>query len=438
MNYTMRALFILFMVFAFWGQISTALALEAEKNDLEKRLKGGCSLAELITYALQNNPGIRAARETWKGTVERYRVETGMPDPEIGFTSYPKPLMANYEVMISQTFPFPGKLSKAGEVAKAEVETSRLEYEKTLRDLIVSIRESYHELFYIKNAQKVVALNRDLLEHLRHVGETAYAQNRATFFDVVKAQSQLAQLQYDFILLEELEKTEKAQLNARLNRAPDAEIKITEEEILPPLNYKLEEIYGLAQKYQEEIRLAEVQINKARAKVGLTKYENLPMFRVGLSYARGNPEMVPKEFRDAVGIQFGLSIPLWANKNSGRVEEARAEERRALAMKMSQLNETKAMISNIYFKLRNSERLIKLYRDQLLPQAAQAIEIAETWFREKRGSFTDFLETQSVFYNFQLALARAKADYGRYLAQLERLVGRNLTADRKGLEGEAK
>jgi len=55
------------------------------------------------------------------------------------------------------------------------------------------------------------------------------------------------------------------------------------------------------------------------------------------------------------------------------------------------------------------------------------MEIAETWFREKQGSFTDFIETQSVFYNFQLALARAKADYGRYLAQLERLVGRSLT-----------
>jgi len=415
------------VTFAFLFLTGSAFSREMATGDLEKKLKEGCTLADLISYAFKTNPSVKAARESWKGVMERYRVETGLPDPEIGFTAYPKPLMATYEVMISQMIPFPGKLSQAGEVVKAEIEMARLEYEKTLRDLVVGIRESYHELFYIKNAQRVVGLHQDLLEHLRKVGETAYAQERATFFDVVKAQSQLAQLQYDALLLAELAQTEKAQLNALLNRAPGAEIKIEDGETLLPLLYNLEEIYELARNYQEEIRLAEAQINKARAKVGLAKYEYLPMFRLGFSYARGNPDMVPEEFRDAVGVQFGLSLPIWLNKNWGRVEEARAEERKAQALKMSQLNETRAMIRNVYFRLKNSERLISLYQNQLLPQATQAMEIAETWFREKQGSFTDFIETQSVFYNFQLALARAKADYGRYLAQLERLVGRSLT-----------
>ena len=110
--------------------------------------------------------------------------------------------------------PFPGKLSKAGEVVEVEAQMAVLELDKALRDVIVGIRESYHELLYIRDAKRVVALTRDLLEHLREVGETAYAQNRATFFDVAKAQSQLAQLQYDGVFLEDLEQTEKAQLNA--------------------------------------------------------------------------------------------------------------------------------------------------------------------------------------------------------------------------------
>ena len=55
------------------------------------------------------------------------------------------------------------------------------------------------------------------------------------------------------------------------------------------------------------------------------------------------------------------------------------------------------------------------------------MEISETWFREKQGSFSDFVETEAVYYNFQLSLARAKADYGKYLAQTERLCGLSLT-----------
>ncbi|MBM4333374.1 MAG: TolC family protein [Deltaproteobacteria bacterium] len=413
-----------------WSFTPSAPAAEpAGLGELEKKLAEGASVADLVNYAYKTNAMIQAARQSWKGVIERYRVETAYPDPELGFSAYPKPLMATYEVMISQMIPFPGKLSQMGEVVKAEIEMARLELDRALRDTIVGIRESYHELFYIMEAKKVVALNRNLLEHLRKVGETAYAQDRVTFFDMVKAQSQLAQLQYDAVLLEELEQTEKAQLNSLLNRPPRSDLKLSEGEPLPPLVYNLEEIYDLARKNREEIRLAEVEINKARAKMGVARYEYLPDFRLGASYAQGNPDMVPEAFRESVGVQFGITIPLWFNKNRGRLEAARAEEQKAVSMKTAQINEANAMIRNSYFRLKNSDRLIRLYRDQLLPQAAKAMEIAETWFREKQGSFTDFIETQSAYYNFQLSLTRAKADYGRNLAQLEKLAGVSLTTN---------
>ena len=59
------------------------------------------------------------------------------------------------------------------------------------------------------------------------------------------------------------------------------------------------------------------------------------------------------------------------------------------------------------------------------------MEIAETWFRQGESSFSDFIETQAVWYNFQLADARARADYGKYLARLEGLVGQNLTRKKR-------
>jgi outer membrane protein TolC len=249
--------------------------------------------------------------------------------------------------------------------------------------------------------------------------------------DVLKGPSQLAQLQYDALLLEELEQTEKAQMNSLLNRPPDAPLKLLDGEPLPRLAYKLEEIYQLAVQYQEEIRIAESQINKARARAGLAKYEYLPEFRLGLFYAGiGKPDMAvqPQDAgRDAVGVQFGISIPLWFGKNASRVDEARAEAQKALSQRTAQVNNSHAQIRNLYFRLKNAERLIALYRDELLPQASQSMEIAETWFREKQGSFSDFLETEATYYNFQLALARARADYGKYLALTERICGRSLT-----------
>lgn len=55
------------------------------------------------------------------------------------------------------------------------------------------------------------------------------------------------------------------------------------------------------------------------------------------------------------------------------------------------------------------------------------METAEIWNREDQGSLADFVETEAVWYNFQLALARSRADYGKYMAKLEGIVGIGLT-----------
>jgi len=413
---------------------------------LEARLRSGPSVADLVTYAYQANPKIAAARQKWKAVVERYRVSTAYPDPQVMVTYFPEPIETrlgpqDWNAVLGQVIPFPGKLSKAGEVVEADARIARLELDKTVRDVIVALRESVHELLYIRRAKQVVAANRKLLDHMRKVAETAHAGDRATFVDVAKAQSQRAQLEYDALLLEELEATERARLNALLNRAPDAELGPLPEIPFQPLAYSLDEIHELAAKRQEEIRIAEARVAKARAKLDLARYENRPDFKVGLFYAGvGEPDVAnePDDAgRDALGVQFGMTIPLWLGKNAGRTAAARAEIERARALKVARINDTDAAIRSVYFRLKNAERLVTLYRDELLPQAAQSLDVAETWFQEGEGSFSDFVETQSVYYNFQLSLARAEADYGKFLARLERLTATSLTR-REGSAEEGK
>ena len=109
------------------------------------------------------------------------------------------------------------------------------------------------------------------------------------------------------------------------------------------------------------------------------------------------------------------------------MDTAQAEVDKMRALNKVQVNETRSAIRDIYFRLQNSDRLITLYRDDLIPQANRAMQTAETWFKTGQGSFSDYVETAGAWYNFHLALARAKADYGKFLARLESLVGMSLT-----------
>ncbi len=97
--------------------------------------------------------------------------------------------------------------------------------------------------------------------------------------------------------------------------------------------------------------------------------------------------------------------------------------------KVVRVNAVRTQIRTLFFKARNAQRIATLYETEPGPQAARSMEIAEVWYREGESSFTDFIETQSVWYNFQLALARAKADYGINLARLERMAGTHLTGE---------
>jgi cobalt-zinc-cadmium efflux system outer membrane protein len=425
----------------------TGMAPFSFADDLDTRLTQTVSVADLIAYAKLKNPSIREVREEWRGVIEEYRFMTGYPDPELNVTYYPSPLETrlgpqDWTASFSQKIPFPGKLSKAGEVVKANAQIAQIKLDKMVREVIAGVRESYHELLYIRKAGEVAAQNLKLLRHLRKVSETAYARDRAVLMDMVKAQSQLGQLRYDALLLEELEMTEKTTLNGLLNRAPDAKIGRLLHEPYRPVVFKLKKLYQLAEANREEVRIAQMRVKKAGAEVELAEYENLPDFKVGVFYSSiGDPDVPQRPSgsgRDVLGVQIGLSIPLWFEKNRGRKGRALAGIEKAKSAKTAFVNDTRTRVHYLFFRLENSRRLVELYEKDLLPQAIQSMEIAETWYREGEATFSDFVETQAVFYNFQLSLIRARADYGKYLARLEQIVGQTVTKNNSGLADNAR
>jgi outer membrane protein, heavy metal efflux system len=409
---------------------------QVQQAEIELKLAKEITISELVLYAYDHNPEILAAKQAWKSASEKYRVVTGYPNPEISVTYFPKPIETrvgpqDWNATISQVVPFPGKLSKTGEVAEVEAHISKLNLDTVVRNISTSISQSYHELFYIQETRKIAQQNANLLDKIIKYAETAHAQDRKVFLDLVQTQSQVAQLSYDIILLDEQELTEITKINGLLNRPPDTPLGETKPVEVRPLLYSLNELYEIAAKYREEIQVAQAEIKKAEVQVDLAGYENLPEFKVGFFYAGiGEPDAdlpARETTEDAYGVQFGMSIPLWFGKNTSRTAGAKASVQKAKAMKSNLVNQTYTQIRMLYLKLANAERLITLYQDQMLPQAIDSADKAEAWFRQGEGSFSDFVEAQKAAYNFQLSLARAQADYGITLAALEQMVGLDLT-----------
>jgi len=417
------------MVILFLTCAALCIPLPSHAEEVTPSLKGVIHLDQVIGLAIKRNQKIKAAQMKWEAVMERYPQAISLEDPEIGIDTWNIP--SDFKVSetrqtlfwVSQRFPFPGKLGLKGDIVSREIEESRLHFEMTRRDVVVDLKKSYFELFYIDKAIKITQKIKDLAAHLAKLGAAGLSLDKTTLNDVLKAQSQLAQLNYDLILLSELRVAEASQINAILDLPPESPVGTPATVKPAPFPYKLEELYKLAEGYQEELRILNQEVEKNRHSLELAKKEYYPDFQVKLRrFQNTNINL-----NSGYGIFFGLKVPIWAKKNRARVQEAEKNIQAATHAKNERKNVTFAELNRIYFRLENSERLIKLYNESLIPQAERSMEIAETWFKQKKGSFSGLLEAQSVWLNFHLARERAVADYFQKRAELERLVGRDLS-----------
>lgn len=390
-------------------------------------LAEGASLQELLLLALEKNPAIRAAALGLEAERGRSRMETAWPDPTLMATYLPRDrdddLPPRWELMLTQQLPPPGRTASAARLRRAEEFRARLEYERTVRDVVLSVRESALELRYLRRARGSAAGNLELLHRLRAAGEAAFSRDRAGLIDVLRAQSQEAQARFDLELLAELERTETVRLNSLLSRPPDAPVgplRIEDE----PLAVGVGEVLAHAADSGDEVRLARAGRAIAAAERTLAARESLPEFVLGAGYEReedGGGAM------DRWKVQLGMSLPVQLGRVAGRLGSARAGLESSEARVRGARDAARAGAQEAWFRFRNAERLVLLYRETLLPQAEAALAQAEAAYRDGSASFSDLVEIAALRYTFETALERALADRGRAVARLEAATGRVLT-----------
>jgi outer membrane protein TolC len=114
---------------------------------------------------------------------------------------------------------------------------------------------------------------------------------------------------------------------------------------------------------------------------------------------------------------------MWFGKYRAMAREAQALEAAANSEAEAVRLQLRADLAKACFSLNNSSRLVRLYRETLLPQARQALQSAEELYRKGEADLAGVLETTATVHNFELARLRATADFYQNVARLEKLLG---------------
>ncbi len=393
----------------------------------------------VIDEALRSNPALQSAKLRWSASTERIRQERALDDPVIGFTYFGEPVQTRVGekragVMASQKVPFYGKLRLKGEVAKNEAKVSGGRYQTLERVIVAKAKSAFYELYWAHKSIGINEENRYLLKRFVKIAEVKYATGKATQQDVLKAQVELSKIVNELISLEQLKETAVARINTLLNRHPDALLGTPGEVDIEELTVSLEDLYEKAKEVSPDLSILKYKIERDKAAYKLAKKQYYPDFTFGLNYTfiSNLPTNVMSspvgEGRDSYTGTLSMNVPIFQKrKHDAGVREANATLKSSRMAYKNMENMTLFEVKDFHFKVQTAERLVKLYRDSIIPQAKQSLKAAESGYQAGQVDFLNLIDSQRVLLDFNLAFYRAVAEFGTNIAGLERVVGVELS-----------
>ena len=239
------------------------------------------TLSDYLACAALNNPGLKAAFERWKASVERIPQVKALPDPRFNYAYFIQSVETRVGPQrqmfgISQTFPWFGKLGLRGDQAIEAANAEKERYEAAKLKLFYQVKNAYYEYYFLARAIAVTGENLELLRRLEDVVRTRYASGAAAYADVIRAQVELGKLEDSLRTLQDLRVPISAKLDAALDR-PGKEIlpwpgHVVEEKA----NFSDEQLMGWLREGNPSLKAQDFAAAKEQVSIDLAKKDYLP------------------------------------------------------------------------------------------------------------------------------------------------------------------
>ncbi len=408
----------------------------------------------LIAVAVTSNRAMRAVRSRADATRARVGPAGLRPDPMlmVGLRDFPLSNPGFYDnftmkmVGIRQTIPYPGKLRVDRQIASREVDASEAAVRGVTLDLVRDVRRAYYEIAFLDRAFDVVTRNRDVLVDLLKVADARYGVGQSGQQDVLRARVETGRLAEQAVTLIEQRRAVLAGLNATLDRASDtplstatiptrisraavADSSTSVRFVSATLGARaadsplpaLADLQAMAIETSPLLDAHEAAIAVQSARVESAGRQHLPDFDLALDYGQR------RGFRDLVTAT--VSIPLRLQRRTKQDQllvAARADLAALESEHAARRNTIRADVARLAADLERQRTQLALYKTAIIPQGRAALTSALASYQVGRVEFLPVLENQATLFNYETQYFRVLTDFATTLAELERVVGKEI------------
>ncbi len=387
-------------------------------------------LGDLLRQAEAMSPAIRAAGARLEAARRRPAQAGAPPDPEVSLSylndgvsglTYGESEFSALSLTWTQEIPYPGKLRRSGEVATFAVEGAEKDRERVRFQVRAAVTAAYADLLRLDRTFIILAESHDTLVSLEQSARRRYEVGEGIQESVLKAQTGILRLEAEMARVSEDRRAAESRLNAAIGRAAGTPIGPAEAMPEGGLTADEEALQEEAVAASPEIGALAAAVRGGESGVILARLDLKPDFIWSASYQNrdGLDPMVMGS--------FGLRLPLHRARKQAQAVSEKESELVAAQQDLADLQaRTRASVRETVSRVRRAERLLALFKQGIVPQAASTLESAQASYRSGRIGFLDVLNDLMALLEARIDQAAQASERLQALAALEPLLAREL------------
>ncbi|CAL1518119.1 TolC family protein [Chitinophaga sp. MM2321] len=222
---------------------------------------------------------------------------------------------------IEQLIQLAGKRNKTIQLAAAATKMNEATFDELVRTLRLQLRESFYNIYYHQQTEKVLMEQLDNLQKIVDAYVTADKKGSVAHADLVRLQALQVGIENDYADLKQEELTSQKNLQQLLHSQDYYEAALSASDLA---SYKLDqirlpELLDSVAKNRPDVRIATVQYQTATLNYHLQKSLAVPDLHVGATYDKQG-SYIP----NFMGLTLGIDLPVW-NRNQGNIRAAQLQ-----------------------------------------------------------------------------------------------------------------
>lgn len=349
---------------------------------------------EAINLALNNQRNTKAATLSVKQQEQLLKGSASLENPQLQFQL--SPYDEGAQVGVQQNFTFPSVYRNRKVLQSERIKLAQLQLQGSVYDLKKEVDLSYLQLQYLAERTRLLVRQDSIYAAIKISAKRFFDAGQINKLEELQATSQSDAVRNELVRSRaELER--ELQIFRFYTSYPDSIVTTPIETyvFLPVSDTTINNV-------QQQILQQQILISQRE--LGVTKAELLPELQAGVLF----PTI--SESQRAVGYQFGLTIPIWRNKNRGRINAAETGIEIAKAQQELEQQRLNAQNKGAFNNYQKEFQSLTYYNNTALPQAKAIIETSQRLFQGGEINYIESLRNlQTAFEIFKNQLETHRA-----------------------------